>query len=710
MNPFHPTWYTIPEFAAVTPVRVYHKEQADAPNPPEAIRNLHVLARAALAYPGGPLVLRITADDYYKLYVNGSFVCQGPAPAYPEAYYYNTVDLAPYLHTGENTVAVHLYYQGLLNRVWNSHDRRFGVAADVSCETGAPRALLWKYRISPAYSGGTTGYDTQFLENFDSRLWEEDWNRPAYDDSAWEPMVPAQWADYTLRAQPVKLLDVSRWQPRETRREKGRWFLDFGQEITGALDVTAAGKAGDRVVLRCGEECNPDGTVRYDLRCNCRYEEVWTLGDGVSRLHPYDYKAFRYAELLFDEGVEIRQASATVRHYPMDGGACTLRTGDRSLDAIFSICKNGVKFGTQEAFLDCPSREKGQYLGDSVVTAHAHVWLTGSVDMLRKCIDQFAQTKAICPGLMGVAPGGLMQEIADFSLLWSQLLLLDYQFTGDRAFLRAYYPAAKGILRHFAQYARPDGLLEQVADKWNLVDWPENLRDGYDFPLTRPVVAPGCHNVVNALYVGAAQTLSKIEGILGLPESTGWETLRQAYVRAFYRPGEKRFADSETSAHTSLHANVYALYFGLEPAGAEQPIADFLLEKGLCCGVLVSYFYLKALARAGRFADEYRTLVNESEHGWVNMLREGATTCWEAWGKDQKWNTSLCHPWASAPVPVLIEDIAGFLPDPAQPEGFRFSPHVPQNLAAFSLRVPFRGRSYRIEKENGQVVLREETD
>ncbi len=55
----------------------------------------------------------------------------------------------------------------------------------------------------------------------------------------------------------------------------------------------------------------------------------------------------------------------------------------------------------------------------------------------------------------------------------------------------------------------------------------------------------------------------------------------------------------------------------------------------------------------------YRLLLNDSDHGWCNMLREGATTCFEAWGKDQKWNTSLCHPWASAPVPVILEEIAG---------------------------------------------------
>ena len=85
--------------------------------------------------------------------------------------------------------------------------------------------------------------------------------------------------------------------------------------------------------------------------------------------------------------------------------------------------------------MDCPTREKGQYLGDAVVTAHAQVLLTGEMQMLLKCIDQFAQTRAVCPGLLAVAPGGLMQEIADYSLMYPQLLALYYRYTGDAAAL-----------------------------------------------------------------------------------------------------------------------------------------------------------------------------------------------------------------------------------------------------------------------------------
>lgn len=747
---FQPEWFTIPEFAHTQPLCMYHKESEGMPSDgctagaqADSRGNLHVLARAGYLWENGDIsgaraVMPITADDYYKLYINGRYAGQGPAPAYPEYYYYNELDITPYLKKGKNVLAVHLYYQGLVNRVWNSGDGRFGIACEISeirSITKKSRIIIpqWRYKVSRAYSGAVTGYDTQFLEDFDSRIWEEEWNMPEFDSRMWQPMVRAEWADHQCSIQPTEMLRVYRIRPKTLKKTREGWFADMGEEITGALLVwTESDGDGKTIAIRCGEELEGAGAiqkVRCDVRCGCRYEETWTLKKGACRLEPYDYKGFCYAELVLSPGVRVTRVEAEVRHYPMDETRCTLSTDNPALDGIFRICKNGVKYGTQEAYLDCPTREKGQYLGDAVISAHAHVWLTGDVQMLRKCIAQFAHTAGICPGLMAVAPGAYMQEVADFSLLWSQLLLLDYQFTGDREFLKKYLPTAEGIIRHFRRYEREDGLLEQVADKWNLVDWPENLRDGYDFKLSRPVVAPGCHNVVNALYVGAVKTFEELMDILedpiDIPEASAddleerenryrretgcgekktarayrWKQLRDAYINAFYDSRTGLFCDSTVSAHSALHSNIYPLFFGLCPEESEGRIADFLVEKGLSCGVMTGYFYLKALAAAGRYEDEYRMLVNDSEYGWVNMLREGATACWEAWGKDQKWNTSLCHPWASGPIAVLIEDIAGIRPDPEVERGFRFEPHVPGELGSFRLTFPFGGRQYEVVKE-----------
>ena len=121
-----------------------------------------------------------------------------------------------------------------------------------------------------------------------------------------------------------------------------------------------------------------------------------------------------------------------------------------------------------------------------------------------------------------------------------------------------------------------------------------------------------------------------------------------------------------------------------------------MLTPGRICGVLPAYFLLKGLARLGKRRAFYALLTRSDPFGWRNMLREGATTCFEVWGKEQKWNTSLCHPWASGPVSLIIEELAGFHPDPEAENGFRFEPGDPGFLRDFLLTIPFRGYQYRI--------------
>ncbi|MCM1330767.1 MAG: rhamnosidase, partial [Ruminococcus sp.] len=93
-----------------------------------------------------------------------------------------------------------------------------------------------------------------------------------------------------------------------------------------------------------------------------------------------------------------------------------------------------------------------------------------------------------------------------------------------------------------------------------------------------------------------------------------------------------------------------------------------------------------------------------------NMLREGATACFEVWGKEQKWNTSLCHAWSSSPVSIVTEEIAGFKPRPETENGFEFSPRIPDGIPRFELQVPFRGHIYTIKKYAGETPVLERKD
>lgn len=346
-----PQFICHPDFENLSPVNVFHKEHSGErmPNSPKEFQNRHILFRKKFTLKSTEkATLKITADDYYKLYINGQFVTQGPASSYPNAYYYNEIDVMPYLAEGENTFAVHTYYQGLVNRVWVSADLRqmLWLSLDVGGETALVSDETWLCNDHTGYSAlDTVGYDTAFTECCDSRDENIDFYKTDFDDSQWKNAAIYKNADYTLVKQPTKQLEIYDVKPKEVKKIQGGYFVDFGLEAVGYIKLKAKGIRGDTVIIRAGEELNPDGTVRYQMRCNCEYEEKWILSGGEDELNQFDYKAFRYAEILLPEGAEITEIFFTVRHYPFEDNSSYF-TENPDLAKIIDLCKNTVKYGT----------------------------------------------------------------------------------------------------------------------------------------------------------------------------------------------------------------------------------------------------------------------------------------------------------------------------------------------------------------------------
>ena len=657
-----------PDFAGLSPISVYHKEMDPAPVPPvpEEYQNRHILFRKkTILTRTANALLKITADDYYKLYINGIFVAQGPAAGYPNAYYYNEIDVSPYLHSGENTFAIHTYYQGLINRVWVSGDQKQALYFDLSIdgETLLASDSTWLCADHTGYTSlGTTGYETQFLECYNSNAPEVGFEQPDFDDSHWKPAAQLTNADYQLILQPTKQLAFETVSPKTIEPIPGGLRLDLGFEAVTYLNLTATGEYGDIITIRCGEELNEDGRVRFEMRCNCRYEEQWILSGRTDTLNQFDYKAFRYAEILFPSSVHIQDIHFTLRYYPYSKEAIqhrldTLYPSNEDLRPILQLCADTILYGMQENFVDCPTREKGQYLGDVSIAARSHAVLTGNTTMMKKAITDFFHSSFLCPGLMAVSGASLMQEIADYSLQLPAQVCWLYSQDHDAAFLRSAEPYLTALYHYFLQYETPEGLLAGVTEQWNLVDWPENLRDGYDFPVTRPI-GPGLHNVINAFWCGFLQSMDEFYSLLGLPPTGRTAGAKRAFVAAFYKAEQGLFCDSPQTTHAAIHSNVLPLLFhiGTEEEGLRRRLIDYIAHRGLSCmGVYMAYFTLAALIQQGETDLALQLALDPG--CWKNMLAEGATTTYEAWGKDQKWNTSLFHPWATAPLIVFAKGV-----------------------------------------------------
>jgi alpha-L-rhamnosidase len=716
-------WLQDPRFdglAPLDPLGRYREREAIARRVLTAHRpglaNVHMLLRKRFTLDDVPRAarLRLTADDYAKVWVNGHFVGQGPAPGFVWQTFVSEWDVAPYLREGENVLAVHVYYQGMISRVWNSADQRMGLAAalEITGADGATATIVsdasWRSRIVgkpttvtvedhfrrrspeeyylPSHSGGMIGSLTAFQENWDARELPAGWREPGFDDGEWG--VPSAVAlaetDYTFMPQPTPPLEHRRLAPAAVRTlGPGHYLLDFGHALAGTVGLRLPGRDGHVVELRHAEELEPDGTARYRTRCNCVYQEFWTLsGAAECVLEPFDYKGFRYVEVLGATApLSAANAWVDIRHYPLPEDIHFSST-DPLLDRIWRLCTEALTWCGQEGSVDCPNREKGQYLGDMPHFLQTHVRYTGDTRLMRKALGQFAATARVIPGLLCIAPGTFNFEIADFSLLFPEQVEFLYWQTGDRTLLDEFLPVAEGVLAHYGRFADAHGLITiPPGEAWDLVDHPYGtMTDGYDRKDGEP------HAVMNLLWYGAHAAVARLRQWAGLPPADN-APLRCALQEAFVAPGQGGFVDRRGSSHTSLHANALALYVGAADAAAKPAVLSLLANKRMACGPHLAYFLLHALFREGQADLAYSLMAGRDPNSWAAMLDQGATAAMEVWRLEQKANATWCHSWAVTPIALLIHYVLGLTPAAPGWTALRLAPHPPAALAGCALQV-----------------------
>ena len=649
MHQFLGKWITDGEFYALPPRNVFFRQLERVALDCTEHRNRHILFRRKFTLASKPRSAKIyiSADDYYKLYVNGRFVGQGPAPSYRFQYNYNVIDVTDFLTESENTLAVHTLDQGLVNRVWISGDQMHGLILDLEADGETVLSSDESFLTRP-HSGyrelSTVGYDTQFMEEYDSGSSEVGFERPDFDDSDWQNARLHTTADHVLAEQKSEMLTFETVAPKSVTEVDGSLLYDFGANYVGYLFARAKGEKGGVITVRRGHELLEDGHVRHEMRANCVYEETWILGEGESTLDEYDYKSFRYAELTLPEGVELSEVALIARYHPFTSDA-TLRgeyAESEEISRVWELCLHTQKYGVQEVIQDCMEREKGFYVGDGCYTALTYMLLSGKDDMVRKLIDDGFSSSFITEGLVTCLDCAFMQEIAEYPLMMVYLILWHYRLTGDKAYLEKNFEKVKTLLEVYRRDYEKDGILSHL-DKWCVVEWPKNFRDGYAVDIKEGRVCEEPHVSINAYYIEAIRAANKMAAILGKEAYRDEAPLVDAFLKSFYLPERGFFRDGVREDHVSLVGNVFPFAFGLCPdKDCEDRIAQMIRERGIhSLSMFCTFPTLMGFARRGEH-HVIREMLTDPE-AWLRMLREGATTTFEGWGRDSKWNTSLFH-------------------------------------------------------------------
>jgi hypothetical protein len=226
----------------------------------------------------------------------------------------------------------------------------------------------------------------------------------------------------------------------------------------------------------------------------------------------------------------------------------------------------------------------------------------------------------------------------------------------------------------------------------DIVDWPHGgmgtgsggETDNYDFK--------DFNTVVNAFYFKSLVLMTQMSKAIGKQSDAELfdqkaKAAKRAFNQYFLDKEQGIYLDGIGSSHASLHANLYALCFGLVPEKYQSSVIGYIRSKGMACGVYSSNYLLEALFDYGQADYALSLLTSDSDRSWLNMIRVGATMTTEAWDNKYKSNNGWSHAWSASPAHIIPRKIMGI--EPAEP-GFgkiNIRPN-PGNLRSGKTRLP----------------------
>ena len=169
--------------------------------------------------------LSLTADQSYRLYVNGRYVCRGPVRGYQESWHYDTVDILPFLKPGHNWLAVEAHNPGISTFAYNHADQAgFICSADwdngVAIRSGIKDWTMFR-NTGRAHDTGRLSLQMGWQEELDLQIDDRSWIE-AEQDFHLPPQPkwcrPQQWNQGSLpwtglAPRPIPLLDEHEQAP-----------------------------------------------------------------------------------------------------------------------------------------------------------------------------------------------------------------------------------------------------------------------------------------------------------------------------------------------------------------------------------------------------------------------------------------------------------------------------------------------------------------
>lgn len=655
-------------------------------------------------------VVHVTADNRYRLFVNGVAVVSGPARGDLANWYFETIDIAPYLQAGKNVVAALVWNMGEYAAVAQvSNQTGFVLQGDGPAEQMINSDTSWKVKQNKAYSPVSTD-NTERLgaymvvgpgDQVDARHFPWGWEKIEFDDTHWlsarklvnNPVTHGYGTDnlWTLKPRNIPFMQEVMQRIPTIRRVKGipqaaefttgnkPLQIPAHQKVSILLDqqvntvaypelIVSQGKGAhikmtyaESLYDHAGNKGNRNEIDGKEIKGN--YDIFIPDGGSSRRFRPLWFKTYRYIQLdieTAEQALVLNDLYGMQTGYPFELKA-SFTSNDPNLTKIWDVGWRTQLICAGETYFDTPYYEQLQYEGDTRIQALITLYMSGDDRLMRKALLDFYNSKTPEGLPQGRYPSNRLQVIPTFSLFWVSMIYDYWMHRQDDEFVRQFLPSVQQVLAWYeARIDKEKGMLGPM-EWWNFVDWdafdlwgvPEGAENGNSAIISLQLAYTLKQAQAMFTYFGENLQAQKYDM---LAQSLNAKTYQHAFDKE-----RMLMANSPLKQTYSQHASIWAILSGAVKETEARDVFEKLTTDDALSKVTFFYrFYLIRAMKEVGLADRYYAQL----HPWWKMLDMGLTTFAE---KPEPTRTDS-HAWSSSPNYDFLATIIGIMP--ASP-GFR---------------------------------------
>jgi alpha-L-rhamnosidase len=651
----------------------------------------------------GRFIVHVSADNRYRLFVNGKAVCSGPARGDLYNWYFETVDLAPYLKSGDNTIAALVWNMGVHAPVAQiSNQTAFVLQGDGDAEKSINTGTGWKVIQDSSYTPCSTDNGSRLRtymvigpgDQVDASRYPWGWEQPGFDDSHWQsakrivnPVAFGYGSDnqWTMVPRNIPLLFEKMLRIASVRKAsgvevKGSFLTGSGnltvpanQTISILLDQSFNTVAYPELIISRGKDASvkmtyAEALYTSDNQKHNRNEiegktikgnyDIFIADGGEKRLfRPLWFRTYRYIQLDIttkDQPLVIEDFYGMATGYPFTVKA-SFSSNDASMQQIWDIGWRTAQLCAGETYFDCPYYEQLQYEGDTRIQSLISLYVTGDDRLMRKALLDFYHSRVPDGLTQGRYPSSRLQVIPPFSLFWVSMIHDYWMHRKDDAFINNFLVPVSGVLDWFEKRIDSSKKMLGPMKWWSFVDWNNAFPGG-----TPDGAMDGNSSIISLQFVNSLQQAADLFSYFGRThEADRYRKLAASISAATYQqcfdPKKGVMANTPLKNTFSQHASIIAVITGAIPQKDRQQVMNKVLyDTSLSQATFYYRFYLNRALKTAGMADLYYSQLTP----WRDMIGNGLTT----FAENPDPTRSDCHAWSSSPNYDFLATICGIVP------------------------------------------------